>query len=291
MNNKEGILVINKQKGMTSRDVVNEVSSYLGIKKIGHNGTLDPFATGVLVLCIGQATKYVELITAYDKEYEATIILGKTTDTLDITGNVIETKNTKLTKDEIIESLKKFPKTYMQEVPIFSAIKINGKKLYEYARKDEKVKLPKREVKIKKLELISDITYEDNCTKFKIKCEVSKGTYIRSLARDIADNLNTVGMLETLNRTKQGDFNIENSYTLEDVKNNNYSFVDNKIIFDKFSSIIVDDILSTKIKNGSILENKNYVLPVLFKTKDNIPLAIYKKYDKEPNKIKPWKML
>ena len=139
-----GLLVVNKPKNKTSRDVVNELNHIFSFKKIGHTGTLDPLATGVLVCLFGKYTKLVNLITSYEKEYVATIKLGIKTDTLDITGNIIDKKEVNITKEKIEEVFNNFPKKYYQTVPLYSAIKINGKKLYEYARNNEKVILPKR---------------------------------------------------------------------------------------------------------------------------------------------------
>lgn len=286
-----GIILIDKPINYTSRDVVNIISKTLKIKKVGHTGTLDPLATGVLVICVGKYTKYVEMITAYDKEYEAEIILGLDTDTLDITGNILKEENIKIGKEQIIKVLNEMTKTYMQEVPIYSAVKINGKKLYEYARENKKIELPKREVNIKKLELISDIKYENNKTIFKVKCEVSKGTYIRSLIRDIAKKLNTIGTMSELKRTKQGEFLIKDCYTLKDIENNTYKFIDDNIIFDKYYTVVVDEELESKIKNGCILDNIYNQEIILFKNKYNQKLALYKKYGKDNDKIKPWKMI
>jgi len=216
-----GILVVNKEKDYTSRDVVNILTKELNTKKIGHTGTLDPLATGVLVVCIGKYTKLVSEITSYDKEYIAQIKLGIKTDTGDITGNVLEEKEFNITEDDITKVLNSFLGKSVQTVPKYSAIKINGKKLYEYARNNEDIELPKREIEVKKIELIN---YTDDIIQFK--ATVSKGTYIRSLIEDICEKLNTVGTMNNLQRTKQGYFNIEDSYYLEDIKNNNYKLVD-----------------------------------------------------------------
>ena len=216
-----GILVVNKEKDYTSRDVVNILTKELNTKKIGHTGTLDPLATGVLVVCIGRYTKLVSEITSYDKEYIAQIKLGIKTDTGDITGNVLEEKKFNITEDDITKVLNSFLGKIVQTVPKYSAVKINGKKLYEYARNNEDIELPKREIEVKKIELIN---YTDDIIQFKTT--VSKGTYIRSLIEDICEKLNTVGTMNNLQRTKQGYFNIEDSYYLEDIKNNNYKLVD-----------------------------------------------------------------
>ena len=201
----DGILLINKEPNMTSRDVVNKVCHILNTKKVGHTGTLDPMATGVLVLAINKGLKIVNEITALDKEYEAEITLGINTDTLDITGKTLDTKEVNVINEDIDRVLKTFIGDYDMEVPLYSAIKINGKKLYEYARNNEEVEVPIHKVKVYELVRTSDI--KDN--KFSIKCKVSKGTYIRSLVRDISKELGTVGVMSKLNRTKQGKFDIK----------------------------------------------------------------------------------
>lgn len=285
----DGIVLINKEKNCTSRDVVNQVSKILKTKKIGHTGTLDPIATGVLVLCIGKATKLVEVITSYDKEYEAEVILGIKTDTKDITGKILKEEKAIISKENIEECLKKMIGTYNQIVPIYSAVKINGKKLYEYARSNEEIELPKRKVTIKELKLISDITYEKEKTKFKIKCHVSKGTYIRSLIEDIATNLNTIGTMENLKRTKQGNFQIANANTIQDIENNKFKIYSIEEILEKFYKIKMTDDLYFKIKNGSIIKN-NYNHDIVAFTKNDKVIAIYKEYSKDKTLLKPWKM-
>lgn len=285
----DGIVLINKEKNCTSRDVVNQVSKILKTKKIGHTGTLDPIATGVLVLCIGKATKLVEVITSYDKEYEAEVILGIKTDTKDITGKILKEEKAIISKENIEECLKKMIGTYNQTVPIYSAVKINGKKLYEYARINEEIELPKRKVTIKELKLISDITYEKEKTKFKIKCHVSKGTYIRSLIEDIATNLNTIGTMENLKRTKQGNFQIASANTIQDIENNKFKIYPIEEILEKFYKIEMTDDLYFKIKNGSIIKN-NYNHDIVAFTKNDKVIAIYKEYSKDKTLLKPWKM-
>ena len=214
------ILVVNKPSGYTSRDVVNKLTKIFHEKRIGHTGTLDPMATGVLVICIGKYTKLNLELTSLEKEYTATMKLGIETDTLDITGNITKTLDKKIKLDQIQKVFSEFPHEYLQSVPKYSAIKINGKKLYEYARENTEIKLPKRKVKIYSLELMS---YENNIIKFKTK--VSKGTYIRSLIRDIANLLGTVAVMESLIRTKQGNFLLEDSYDLESIENNEFEFI------------------------------------------------------------------
>ena len=265
-----GILVINKEKGYTSRDVVNVISKLFETKKVGHNGTLDPLATGVLVVCLNKYTKLNELLVSNEKEYIAEVTLGIKTDTLDIDGAVLEKKETYVDKNDLKKTLQKFVGTYEQEVPIYSAVKVNGKKLYEYARSGEKVILPKKKVTIKKIELLK---FKDN--KFTFKCLVSKGTYIRSLIRDILNDLGVIGTMSNLTRTKQGVFDIENSYSLEDVRNGNYKLLLVKDVLD-IDKATVSDELKFKILNGNKIKG-NYADRVLFLDEDGGELAIYKK--------------
>lgn len=269
-----GVVIVDKPKGMTSRDVVNIVSKKYSTKKVGHTGTLDPIATGVLVLCIGKATKLVSRLTSLEKEYIATVILGEETDTLDITGNVIDDKICIKTQKEIEEVLKSFIGSYNQEVPKYSAVKINGKKLYEYAREDKNVILPKRIVHIKSIELLGDVTYKNNKTIFSFKCVVSKGTYIRSLIRDIAQRLNTVGIMSDLRRVKQGSFDIKNSVKLENLSNDDIISIRNILNVKKVK--LTSDIRK-KILNGAPVDNIYNEDEVLFVDENEI--ALYKSKD------------
>lgn len=284
----DGILLINKEKDYTSRDIVNIISKKLNTKKVGHTGTLDPIATGVLVICIGKATKLVEYLTSTYKEYEAELILGIKTDTLDITGNILKEEKSIKTKEEIEQVLTNMIGTYLQTVPIYSAVKINGKKLYEYARNNIDIELPKRQVEIKFIELL-DINYENDKTIIKIKTLVSKGTYIRSLIEDIATNLNTIGTMKNLIRTKQGEFTINECYTLKDIHNNNFKLISIEEVLKDIYSVEVNDDLEKQIKNGCIIDNIYNKNLILFKKSGKI-LAVYKKYEKNEEKIKPYKM-
>lgn len=264
-----GVLIVNKPKGITSFDVVNEISHLFGIKRVGHTGTLDPLAEGVLVVTIGQATKIAELLTAAYKEYQAGVLLGVNTDTLDITGNVIDTKVVPVDL-KIEKTLKSFQKTYLQEVPIYSAVKVNGKKLYEYARNKENITLPKKEVTIKEIKLLST----DRNT-FIFKCLVSKGCYIRSLIRDIGLALNNYATMTNLIRTKQGNFSLAESNTLEEIKSGNYHLYKIEEVLD-YPVIKVDKKLEFKIRNGQRLSNSYKAKDkIIFITKDNQLLGIY----------------
>ena len=231
----DGILIINKSLGYTSRDVVNRISRKLNTKKIGHTGTLDPNASGVLIICLGKALKLITLMDNDDKEYEAKVILGIETDTLDLDKNatILKEEKVNLLNEEILNAVNSFKGKYIQTVPKYSAVKVNGRKLYEYARNNIPVDLPSKEVNIKDI-TVSDIKKENDKISFKLKCTVSKGTYIRSLIRDIGEKLSVPAVMESLIRTRIGIFNINNSYTLDDIANNNYKIID---ILDAFPNI------------------------------------------------------
>lgn len=283
LSNFSGVLVVNKEKNMTSRDVVNEVSHILGIKKIGHTGTLDPMAEGVLVLTIGKATKIGELLTSYEKEYIAEVEIGKLTDTLDITGNILDQKelSAKINYEEICNS---FQKKYFQEVPIYSAVKVNGKKLYQYARNNIDVELPKKEVEIKEIKLL-----ESNQNSFKFKTLVSKGTYIRSLIRDMGESVNEYFCMKSLTRTKQGDFSIENSYTLDEIKSNQFKILMIEEVISLYPIIYIKDKeLLKQVSNGCRINNTyNIKDKVLFMFNNKI-IAIY---ENSKGILKIWKMI
>lgn len=285
-----GILVVNKEKGFTSRDMVNKVGKILGIKKIGHTGTLDPMATGVLVMCLGKCTSLVDVITSEYKEYIAGVKLGVLTDTLDTTGNLIQSCEVNFSSDEIKNAISSMIGEYYQEVPKYSAVKINGRKLYEYAREGIDVELPKRLVDIKNIELVSDIYYSNGCINFTIKCLVSKGTYIRSLIRDIASRLGTIGVMSSLVRTKQGDFSIDESYSITDIESGNYKIIDLCTFFKDMYKVKVSDELKIKVLNGALVVNIYGVNEVLFIDSDGLVLALYHVYDKDNRMLKPYKM-
>lgn len=272
-----GLLVVNKPKNYTSRDVVNALNKVFNTKAIGHIGTLDPLATGVLVCLIGKYTKLNNLLTMHNKEYIADFKLGILTDTLDATGRVLDTSNNFIKKEKLVRALKKFKKTYMQEVPMYSAVKVNGRKLYDYARHDEEVVPPKKKVTIYDIELL-DYEYDD----VKIRCTVSKGTYIRALIRDICQYLKTYGVMTGLVRTKINDFKIEDAYTLDEIRNGNYKLLSLEDFLD-FKVIDLDEDNLNRIKNGNIYcdRENDYVL---FKYL-NEDIALYYRINEE--ELKP----
>lgn len=265
-----GVIIVNKHEGVTSRDIVNDLIHIFHTKKIGHTGTLDPIATGVLVITIGTYTKLGDDLTSLYKEYIAEAELGYETDTLDNTGNITNKSNIKVSEEEIKNIILSYQKKYDQEVPLYSSIKINGKKLYEYARCNEVVKLPKREVDIKEIEVLSI-----NNNKIKFRCLVSKGTYIRSLIRDIGSSLNTYATMTSLIRTKQGKFSLEEASTINDIRSNNYHLLKIEDLLD-VEIINCDYDLYHKVNNGVKLSKEYDKEYVLFKY-NNEDICLYKK--------------
>lgn len=272
-----GVIVVNKPKGITSRDVVNKLVKVFGTKSIGHIGTLDPMATGVLVCLIGKYTKLGSIMVNHDKEYIATFKLNVLTDTLDSEGKVLKTDNKIISLEDMQGAIEHFNGlTYMQEVPIYSAVKVNGKKLYDYARNNEDIILPKKEVTIYKLELVS---FEDEV---KIKCKVSKGTYIRALIRDICAYLGTYGVMTDLVRTKLGDYDIGDAYSLDEISDGKYKLYRLEDMFNLDVRYINDD-NHKQIYNGNIVKDKNSNY-ILYKEGDKA-VAFYTRINEE--ELKP----
>ncbi len=268
-----GIILIDKGKDVTSRDVVNKLCRIFSTKKVGHTGTLDPLATGVLVVCFGKYTKLVDKITSLNKSYRATVKFGLRTDTLDITGKVLEEKSFEVNEEEIKKVLKSFTGKMMQEVPLYSSVRVNGKKLYEYARNGEEVTLPKREIEVFDINFIEAL--EDG---FVFETSVSKGTYIRQLISDISGALNTVGVMTELRRTAQGKFLISECFTLDDVENGDYEVLSIEDIFD-YESVMMDDMLYFRVKNGSKIETDLCDGKYFMKYNGEV-VAIYDVFDK-----------
>lgn len=227
----DGIIVVDKSKEVTSNDVVNKVKRMLNVK-VGHTGTLDPNATGVLPLLLGKGTKFSKYLINHDKKYIATLKLGVKTTTADVEGEIIERKDVDeniFDEKYISEVLKCFVGNLIQTPPIYSAIKVKGKKLYEYARNNIEIEIPKRNIEIYSINLI-EFNKENKTIVFEVEC--SKGTYIRSLCEDIAEKLETIGYMKELRRTKVGEFCLAEAVTIEELENNkaNEIWLKNKII-------------------------------------------------------------
>ena len=220
-----GLLIINKPKGYTSHDIVNIVRKKLNIKKVGHTGTLDPNATGVLQVLVGQATKISKYLVEHKKTYIATLKLGEQRDTGDSEGNVINQDLDLSVYDnkEIEQALFSFLGKQQQIPPIYSSIKVNGKKLYEYARNGQEIEIKPRDIEVYNISLIS----YDKKNEIAFEVECSKGTYIRTLCEDIAKKIGTIGYMKELQRIKVNEFKIEDAISLDDLDNTN---IENKII-------------------------------------------------------------
>lgn len=238
----DGIIIINKEKEYTSNDIVQIVKHTLN-EKVGHTGTLDPNATGVLPILIGKGTKISKYLINHDKIYDATLKLGTKTDTGDGEGKILEEKKVEqkcILKDNVEQVLNSLIGKQIQTPPIYSAIKVEGKKLYEYARQGKNVTIPMRNIEIYNLQL-KDIDSENKEIQFRIEC--SKGTYIRSVCEDIAIKLGTIGYMKELNRIQVGEFNIKNSITINELKENKAN-----IDFLKQNIINIEDMLKDKKK-------------------------------------------
>ncbi len=246
-----GFFLIHKEKNMSSHDVIYLIKKKLNLNKIGHTGSLDPMAEGLLIVLINKATKLAFLFENLDKTYQGSILFNKNFDTLDVTGKIIETKKNILSIEEVEKSFLFFiKKKYLQVPPMYSAIKIKGKKMYNLARKNIQIDIPARKVHIKKLKITS--SFENDSIDFETK--VSKGTYIRSLARDIAVRMNTYGALKKLTRTKIGSYNLKKAQNINSVDFKN--LIDVKILFKKTQKIILNDYLIKLVKNGVLLDER-----------------------------------
>ena len=268
----DGVILVNKEKNWSSFDVCAFIRRKFNIKKVGHIGTLDPFAEGLLVVFLGKGTKMIPYFEGLNKEYVGTLTLGKKTSTYDLTGETIEEKDiVPFTKEELISALNSFLGEQEQLPPIYSAIKKDGKPLYYYAREGISIEVKKRLINIYSLDLIS---FEKDSITFKAK--VSKGTYIRSLGNDLAIKLNNLGYLSSLTRTKIGDFTLSQSKHIKEINEEDIISLDkiwNHGIYN------IDDSLLSKVKNGNKLKiSKDQIDDdlILIKNKDEI-LAIYKK--------------
>lgn len=287
------ILLIDKAKGYTSHDVVNDLRRHLKLRRIGHTGTLDPFATGLMVMLIDKATKLSKYFVEHDKTYDAEITLGIETDSLDITGKVTSRKSVEgINALKVSEVLKSFIGKQKQMPPIFSAIKKDGKKLVDLARKNKEIPdIEPRDIEIYSCSEPSNFRIEEGLVKFSISMEVSKGTYIRAFARDIGIAMGSVGCLSELRRTKVGTFSISDAVCLECLHTQDYKFM-NPIDHMNLDKLVIDDEFAKLVENGRFLPNE------LFKTKSDtilynqlqIPIAIYT-YDEEKNVMRMSVML
>ena len=300
----DGILLLNKPKGMTSHDCVFKVRKLVKMKKVGHTGTLDPDVSGVLPICLGRATKIVEYVTAANKTYEGEVKLGFSTTTEDASGEVVDEKGVDrdITKDEVLNVLHSLTGEIIQTPPMYSAVKVNGKRLYEYARQGMVIERPSRKITIHKLELLSDIVHTNHTVSFRFRVTCSKGTYVRTLAVQIGEKLGYPSHMSDLIRVSSGEFKLQQCMTLEELE---YLVKDGRIqehllsIEDALShlpKLIINDKVAEKVKNGSVLPVPQELIqiqvgePIAVLYNGDI-LAIYQRHPEKPNLIKPIKVL
>lgn len=277
-----GLLYIDKPKNCTSRDVVNQICKIFHMKKVGHTGTLDPLATGVMVVALGEGTKLISELTTHEKEYVATVKLGVFTDTLDITGTILKTCPVPHYEKEYLEKiLDSFLGEIEQEVPLYSAVKVNGRRLYDYARNHEEVVLPKRMVKIEKIELLN---YCEDTFTFSVK--VSKGTYIRSLIRDIGEKLGTCCTMQELRRTMLGAVSIEQCVSLENITED-IKLVPISEALQCYPSYVIPNELLKRVQNGGWIQNLGFDTKVRIYDSNQHILALYQVDQLDQTKLKP----
>ncbi|MCG7342913.1 tRNA pseudouridine(55) synthase TruB [Sporosarcina sp. ACRSL] len=297
----DGILPLWKQKGMTSHDCVFKLRKIFGMKKVGHTGTLDPNVEGVLPICLGQATKVAEYITDAGKEYIATVSIGTSTETEDGEGAIVLSDNSykKITRKEILQALEQLTGKIVQIPPMYSAVKVKGKRLYEYARKGIEVERPKRLVHIYEIELLDDQElFEGEQVNFKIRIACGKGTYIRTLSVQIGEQLGFPAHMASLVRTVSGNFRQQDCLTLEEVEKQKKEGTLEQYIrpleeaLAEFEFVETDDELYGKIMNGQVLQQHPSLMErdeIVF-TKSEKVIAIYRNHPTKKGLMKPEKM-
>lgn len=244
----DGIFLVDKPSGLTSHDVVFKIKKQFKLNKVGHTGTLDPFATGLLIILVGKATKLAFLFDELDKQYSGQITLGQAYDTDDVTGRVIDQRSVDFTKSMLEKVVQSMQPNYMQTPPNYSAIKKDGIKAYDAARMGQALQLSPRLVEI------YAFNYEINDTIIDFNTHVSKGTYIRSIARDIGLKLNTYGALKTLRRTAIGNYAIEHAKALTQLSEND--LIDHRLLFKNIPKLKLNDYLIKLVKNGVKLDER-----------------------------------
>ena len=279
----DGFIIVNKPKDMTSHAVCNKIRSIMHTKKVGHSGTLDPLATGVLVVAVGKATKLINYLENQDKTYVAEALFGIQTDSYDILGNVLNKDDlSNPTENEIDTQLEILKQSESQIPPIYSAIKVNGKKLYDYAKNGEMVEILPRKIKIHSLKRVSNIIDK----KVSIEVSANKGFYVRSLINDLGISLNTYAVMSNLIRTKAGKYDISISQTLEEIKENGPIIHSIEDTFSHLKRIDVNDYMAKLVLNGVILDERQFNLNEMFKIYHNDKLiAIYEPFDDKKYKL------
>lgn len=277
-----GFFLINKTKHITSNNVTCSIKKKFNFDKVGHTGILDPLAEGLLIVLINKATKLAFLFENLDKTYQGNMIFNYNYDSLDVTGNILDIKKNILSEKEIQKAFIYFDqKEYLQTPPMYSAIKIKGQKMYHLARKQIKIEIPPRKVKIHYCKTKSPLYNES----IDFEAKVSKGTYIRSLARDIANKMNTYGALKSLNRVQIGDYNLKEAHTINEV--NLQHLIDHKFLFQNTPKLILNDYLIKLVKNGITLDERQIITenPFIVVDRNKNYIAYYIPIEK--NKYKP----
>ncbi|MFD3445509.1 tRNA pseudouridine(55) synthase TruB [Microbacteriaceae bacterium 4G12] len=297
----EGVLLLNKPKGMTSHDCVFKVRKILREKRVGHTGTLDPDVTGVLPICIGRATKIAQFLTSETKTYEGEVTLGFSTTTEDASGEVVvkHDVNRTITRTEIEQVLSELTGTIEQMPPMFSAVKVNGKKLYEYARQGIEVERPVRTITIHEFTLLDERTeFSGSPLSFRFRVTCSKGTYVRTLAVMIGEKLGFPAHMSDLTRTASGQFTLEQCITFEQLEESVQNITVDEVLISidralgQFPKIIVNGAEAENVKNGSFLPNTGYTAPFYTVFNDSGHcLAIYEPHPKKAGMLKPTKVL
>ncbi|WAE40895.1 tRNA pseudouridine(55) synthase TruB [Staphylococcus pasteuri] len=300
-----GILPVFKERGLTSHDVVFKLRKILNTKKIGHTGTLDPEVSGVLPICVGPATRVSDYVMEMGKAYEATVTIGRSTTTEDQTGETVEHKSvteTDLTEQQVDHVIKQFEGTIEQIPPMYSSVKVNGKRLYEYARNNETVERPIRQAIIKNIKRISPLRFDGEECHFDIAVSCGKGTYIRTLATDIGAKLGYPAHMSLLTRIESGGFNLEQSLSLEDIKNlHEHDSLQDKLFPIEYGlkglpqQMVTDDQIKQRILNGQKFYKKQFenINDDQFVFVDNASqkvLAIYIIHPNKPEELKPKKV-
>lgn len=300
----EGILPLYKPKGMTSHDCVFKLRKILRMKKIGHTGTLDPDVTGVLPICLGKATKVAEYITDAGKAYEGEVTIGFSTTTEDSTGEVVAEKKIvgSFTRDQILAVLTKLTGEITQTPPMYSAVKVNGKRLYEYARQGIEVERPTRNVNIYSMELLDDREiFSGETINFRFRVTCSKGTYIRTLAVMIGQELGYPAHMSDLVRIKSAKYNLDDCLTFAEIEKRVAEGTLDEMIQPLESALshlpknVINDTVAKKVINGAVLDIpvhfSNIEGPIVLETADGLALAIYESHPQKAGLMKPVKVL
>ena len=264
----DGFLIINKDKGITSFGVCNKIKRITNTKHVGHTGTLDPNTTGVLVVTLGKACKTLSLLLEHKKEYKTTILFGKSSDSLDITGNILEDRRVDINKEELLKAISLISKRKTQVPPMFSAIKVDGKKMYDLARKGESIDLLPRDVYINSYKVLSDLYLIDGYYAIDIYLNTSKGFYVRSFARDLGLELKVPSLMYSLDRLSSGDFRIEDSVKLDDLDILNH-IISIEDVFKDLEKLEVNDYFAHLASNGVVLDSRQI--------KTDKPFLVYNK--------------